>query len=156
MAINERFSPEAWDAVIAGPFHAAFAIIAADPGGVVGAAKEAAALAGILSAGDGAGGLVDEVAAAIGRDRPAMGDLGLRRRPRDEVLTSSVEAMRHAVSVVHTTSPEEAGAYARWLVAISERVAQAANEGGVLGLGGERVSEDEQAALSRIRATLGA
>ena len=52
-------------------------------------------------------------------------------------------------------SPEELDAYKRFTLTVAERAAQADKSGGVLGIGGERVSESESAALDEIAATLG-
>jgi hypothetical protein len=38
----------------------------------------------------------------------------------------------------------EADEFKRWLVTVAHRVAEAANEGGLFGFGGERVSEAEK------------
>jgi len=42
----------------------------------------------------------------------------------------------------------------RWLYGIADKVANAAKEGGFLGFGGTRVSEDEQAFLTDLRTAL--
>jgi hypothetical protein len=155
VAFEEQFGAEDWQAVVRGPFQAALAIVAADPGGLLAAAKEGGALAGVMRAGDGAGGLVDEVVADIRSDRPSMKELGISRQRKDEALASAIEAMTHAAGIVEAKAPAEAAAYTSWLVGISERVANAAKEGGLLGFGGELVSDDERTALDQIRSALG-
>ena len=155
MAFEEQFGAEEWQIVVRAPFQAALAIVAADPGGLVAAAKEGGALAGVMRSGDGAAGLVDELVADIQSDRPSMKEVGLARQPKDQALASAISAMTQAVSVVEAKAPAEAAGFRQWLYGISERVANAAKEGGLLGIGGERVSDDEQAALNRIRSALG-
>jgi hypothetical protein len=49
----------------------------------------------------------------------------------------------------------EAEGYKRWLLTVAQRVAEAAKEGGFLGIGGVRVSEAEQATLAEIAGALG-
>ena len=45
---------------------------------------------------------------------------------------------------------EEADEFKKWLLTIGRRVAEASNEGGVFGFGGERVSEAEKNVLRQI------
>ena len=47
-------------------------------------------------------------------------------------------------------TPAEADEFKQWLMTIGQRVAEAANEGGIFGIGGERVSEEEKNALRQI------
>ena len=154
MAFEEQFGEEAWKTVVKGPFSAALAIVAADPGGLIAAAKEGGALASVMRGGDGAGGLVDELVADIRSDRPSMREVGIQRQSKDKALAASIEAMKAAVAVVQEKAPAEVVGYKSWLVSISERVANAAKEGGILGIGGELVSDDEEAALNQIRSAL--
>ena len=51
--------------------------------------------------------------------------------------------------------PEEADEFKKWLLAIGRRVAEASNEGGIFGIGGERVSEAEKNVLRQIAFALG-
>lgn len=44
----------------------------------------------------------------------------------------------------------EADEFKRWLVTVAQRVAEAANEGGLFGFGGERVSEAEKSVIRQI------
>lgn len=48
----------------------------------------------------------------------------------------------------------EAGAYRHWLVSIAEQVVTAASTGGLLGLGGEQVTESERRFRDRLSAAL--
>ncbi len=52
-------------------------------------------------------------------------------------------------------TPEEAAEYKEWAMSIAENVAKAAKEGGFLGFGGERVSDDEKKLYSDIANALG-
>ncbi len=155
MAFEEQLGTDDWQTVVKAPFQAALAIVSADPGGLVAAAKEGGALASVMRGGDGTGGLVDELVADITSDRPSMKEIGISRQPKDQTLDSAIESMTEAVSVVEAKAPDEAAAFKIWLYSISERVANAAKEGGMLGIGGELVSADEQAALAQIRVALG-
>jgi hypothetical protein len=52
-------------------------------------------------------------------------------------------------------SAEEAADYKRWLLAIAQRVASAAKEGGIFGFGASQVSKSEVATLNEISSALG-
>ena len=47
-------------------------------------------------------------------------------------------------------SPEEAAEYKQWAMSVAANVAKAAKEGGVLGFGGERVSEGEKTLFAEL------
>jgi hypothetical protein len=51
--------------------------------------------------------------------------------------------------------PEEADEFKKWLLTVGHRVAEAANEGGIFGFGGERVSDAEKNVLRQIAFALG-
>ena len=51
-------------------------------------------------------------------------------------------------------SASEAAEYKEWVISIAEKVAAAAKEGGFLGFGGERISEEERELLQEIQETL--
>jgi hypothetical protein len=53
------------------------------------------------------------------------------------------------------TTPAEAEAFGRWALSVGRHVAQAAKEGGFLGVGGALVSEKERATLSELAFALG-
>ncbi|WP_244496171.1 hypothetical protein [Ensifer sp. Root31] len=65
-----------------------------------------------------------------------------------------IETLQQARTVVETKAPDDASAFAAWLYQISQRVAEAAKEGGFLRFGGVAVSEAEKATLSEISAAL--
>ena len=52
-------------------------------------------------------------------------------------------------------TPEEAASFRLWLVQAAEAAAEAAKEGGFLGIGAVRVSKGEQVMIDRIRQILG-
>ncbi|MEJ5249598.1 hypothetical protein [Caldilinea sp.] len=60
-----------------------------------------------------------------------------------------------AVRTVAQKAPEEMEAFRRWLLTLARRAAEATKEGGFLGLGGERISPEEWAALHELEAALG-
>ena len=58
-------------------------------------------------------------------------------------------------ALVDAKGGADADGFKRWLAGLGERVAQAATEGGFLGIGGTRVSDKEESTLADIRTALG-
>jgi len=71
-----------------------------------------------------------------------------------EIKAKCIETLRQAGAVVDAKAPSDAGAFKSWLRQISQHVAEAATEGGVLGIGGVPVSEAEKATLTEISSAL--
>jgi hypothetical protein len=66
-----------------------------------------------------------------------------------------LEELRAAQAlVVAKAQPDEAAAFARWLVAAAQSAAEAAKEGGFMGFGAEQVSDREEAMLDQVRAAV--
>jgi hypothetical protein len=67
-----------------------------------------------------------------------------------------LEELRAVQDLVEAkATPEEATAFARWLVEVAQDAADAAKEGGFMGFGAEQVSAGEQHMLDELRSTLG-
>jgi hypothetical protein len=80
----------------------------------------------------------------------------LQGKPPDQLRAAALEACRQAATLVEKKGkPDEAQAFKQWLVSVSQQVAEAAKEGGFLGLGGIRVSEQETSALKDLTSVLG-
>ena len=62
--------------------------------------------------------------------------------------------IKAGTAAVAAKSPAEARAYRDTILAVATAAAEAAKEGGFLGIGGTLVSEDEQTALNTIKAAL--
>jgi hypothetical protein len=71
-----------------------------------------------------------------------------------EIKAKCVETLRQVAGVVDTKAPGDATAFKTWLRQISQHVAEAAKEGGFLGIGGVAVSEAEKATLAEISSAL--
>jgi hypothetical protein len=73
----------------------------------------------------------------------------------DEFNTYMLSNCQKAIALVGERSGAQAASeYRQWSMAIAEKVAQAASEGGFLGFGGEQVSEGEKQLLAKIEQTL--
>jgi hypothetical protein len=87
-------------------------------------------------------------------DRARFGsDPGHLRAP--DIVAAALGALREAVSLLERkASAEELDHYAHFVLAMAHRVAQSHREGAFLGLGGQPVSDKEQAALDEIAQVL--
>lgn len=72
--------------------------------------------------------------------------------PRGVLRDKSVQWLREAVAVLRKKAPDEVAAYQKWVVGFASDVANAASEGGLLGISGEKISAEEARYLAAIRA----
>ena len=166
MAIQERFTPEEWQEVVAGPVDVGMMITFTQPQGPSGLAREMKAIhdATVTGVINSPSELVREVGAVLAREKGEGG-------APDQLKASAERAKEHskgdpqpyflgqvtrAATLVSQKAPEEASAYKEWLVACAEKTAQAAKEGGFLGMGGTHVTDRETAAIERLKAALDA
>jgi hypothetical protein len=83
-----------------------------------------------------------------------------RRRRRSVRRTSRKRRRKHSVRARRSRrlgrkAPGEAESSKRWLLGAAQRAAEAAKEGGFLGIGAVRVSEAERTALAEVAQALG-
>jgi hypothetical protein len=71
-----------------------------------------------------------------------------------EMPAKCIETLRQVAALVDAKVPNDAAAFKGWLRQISQHVAEAANEGRFLGIGGVPVSEAEKATLQDISSAL--
>jgi hypothetical protein len=159
MTPKDAFTDEEWTRLMRAPFVAGMAISLADPGGPIEAFKETSAtLKAVRAAENGASGeLVEAVAqdvVALARERksPLAGFKPTSGATAGVEILDELKAAHRIVS--EKATPEEAEAFAAWLVAVAQAAADAAKEGGFMGFHAERVSEGEQRMLDSIRAAL--
>ncbi len=157
MTTKSDFTEDEWTRVVRAPLVAGLAISLADPGGPIETAKESMATLKNATNPPSREQLLSEVALEIQgmaqqRQNPLSGFRPTGASPGEAVLAELTEVQR---VVAAKATPEEAGAFGRWLVAAAQAAADAAKEGGFLGFGAEQVSEREQAVLDRVRAALG-
>jgi hypothetical protein len=86
------------------------------------------------------------------RHNPLSGFKPTRQQHPGEQVLDEVRAVQELVNAKAT--PEEAAAYADWLVHSAKGAAEAAKDGGFMGFGAEQVSDREQAMLERVRDTV--
>jgi hypothetical protein len=158
MATKADFTPEEWKLLKSAPVNATTYIITASMSGPVGMVKEFLTMAG--SVGDlqknpDALPLLKELFPA---DEKSEGEGSGEKKEvsNDPAARAAVLAdLKGALAVLDAKAGGDAAAFKQWLYVVTEKVANAAKEGGFLGIGGERVSADEQAAMDEIKALLG-
>jgi hypothetical protein len=148
MTKKADFNAEEWSVIGEGPLLAGARVITAGKGGTL---RETLALGKVYAQAreqQGESELLDALVAAppaLDRNRLQGGD----------IATVATEGLREAVRIMQEkATPEELDAYRKFVLSLAEAAANAHKEGGVLGVGGTRVSESEQAALDEIAATL--
>ena len=138
------------------------AITAADPSGLWGLLKEG--MAGgwaLFEAKQNAN--VNPLVNAVAQDF-AEGDARTLARDRVQAVFKDAQAadlkrravdeLRSVATLLDAKAPQDAAAFKTWLRDIAQKAAEAANEGGFMGLGGVTVSDAEKATLAEISTAL--
>jgi hypothetical protein len=150
MTTKAAFNAEEWARVVEAPLLAGLRVAAADRGGTI---RESLAVGQAYKdarAHQGESELLDEIVASP----PAID--AKRVQEMGDVAAASRERLAEALALVkENATPDELGSYSWFVRSVADAVAQAHKEGGVLGIGGRRVSEKEQAALDEIASELG-
>jgi D-tyrosyl-tRNA(Tyr) deacylase len=156
MSTKNDYSSEEWKAIASAPVAAGMFITLADTSGPVGIAKEAMAVGRAIT--DAAQGQTPEIVKAIAMSmkesgRPETPEIPMMA-PRAKSKLALTNTIRSAVDAVERHSPSEVEPYKAWLAAVAKKVAEAAKEGGFLGMGGTLVSQKEEDALKELDAVL--
>jgi hypothetical protein len=143
------------------PFVAGMAISMADPGGPIEVAKESVAMIKAATSPSSREELVTAVALDIQAESQQKQNPLKGYRPSKEDPGSAGEQVLAELSAVQAivaakATPEETAAFGAWLVDTAQAAADAAEEGGFMGIGAERVSTREQDMLDRVRAAVSA
>ena len=148
MATKADFNAEEWSKLVEGPLLAGTWVSRTSGGGKI---REAVAVAKVYAAGrqeQGDSALLDEIVASPpGIEGTAQGD-----DPSAVVRARLAEALR----IIDEKSPEDSDAYRGFVVAVARAAAEAHKEGGFIGIGGRKISDEEAAALKEIQAVLDA
>lgn len=162
MATKQNFTPEEWTKVLESIMLASMAVSAADPSGLLGTVKEALASKSALAASKRDADSNELINAVIADLETKEGRSAIQNackhvagaKPAD-IVHRSLDNLRQVSAILDMKAPHDAVAFKAWLYGISQRVAEAATEGGFLGLGGVRVSDAEKATLADIAKALG-
>jgi hypothetical protein len=148
MTTKAEFNAEEWERVAQAPALAGLLVITAERGGTI---RESVALGRAYAEArrDGGSELLEQVAATAPQVEPAS--LG----PADQLRQQLPDRIREAVRIVkEKATPEEAEEYRQFILRLADVVAHAHKEGGVLGIGGKEVSEQERAVLDELARAL--
>jgi hypothetical protein len=135
MATKADFNAEEWSKLVEAPLLAGLRVSGASGGGKI---REAVAVAKVYAAA-----------------RQAHGDSALLTAPGDDPSAVVTARLHEALGIVDTKgSPEDADAYRKFVVAVARGAAEAHKEGGFIGIGGRKISDEEAAALKEIQAVV--
>jgi hypothetical protein len=149
------FTEDEWTRIVRAPFVAGMAISLADPGGPIETTKETVATLKSATNPPSREQLLAEVALDVqAMTQRRQSPLGGYRPTADgapwgEQVLDELRAVQALVAA--KAAPEEAAAFARWLVASAQAAADAAKEGGFLGFRAQQVSDREAAMLEQVR-----
>ncbi len=150
MTTKAEFNAQEWQTIVEGPAIAGMIVVTAQRGGTI---RESLGMAKAYTEArraDGEPELLSEVVAKPPSVEPRQFEDAATLR------SEGLQRLRDAVALLEgRASAEEVEAFKRFALAVAERAAEATKSGGVLGIGGERVSEAESAALDEIATALG-
>jgi hypothetical protein len=157
MLTRDRLTAVQWQAVRNTPHHVIIAVSAAGGSPFDEMLERAAGLQGIVDAGNSTHPLVSEIAGAThimnAQDeiRRWYYTLEEPHRTPQSLQDKALETARHALEALGTHgTAEDLAHYAEFVLSLANRVARAAREGDVMGLGGELVSSGERRFLERL------
>jgi hypothetical protein len=151
MTTKADFNAEEWTTLVEAPLLAGMRVVAAERGGTL---KESLAVGRTYAEArkrHGESPLLDAIVASP----PAMDPARLREGGGNVEQLATTRLGEAAGLIDAKASADEAQAYKQFVLTVADAVANAHKEGGFAGIGGRPVSDDEQAALDSIRATLG-
>jgi hypothetical protein len=158
MASKADFTAEEWKTIVGAAPMVGLAVTCASPNGPWGVLKEmlsmGMAMAEMLQKGS-SNPLIAELAADLkARQTKLEPPQGIRDPEQcKELALNHVRTVNDLIN--RKVKAEEADEFKKWLLAIGRRVAEASNEGGIFGFGGERVSDAEENMLRQIAFALG-
>jgi hypothetical protein len=163
MANKQNFTPEEWTKILESMMLTGMAVSAADPNGLWGTMREAlagrTAIAGMKprsTSNELIKAVITELDTKEGRSviQKAL-ETRVAGATSAEIVQRSLENLRQVAAILDAKAPGDAADFKAWLEDISRQVAEAATEGGFLGIGGVRVSDAEKATLADIEKALG-
>jgi hypothetical protein len=158
MSTKTDYVDEEWMHLRRAPFVVAAGITISDPGGPIEIAHETTGALKAASSPPSREQLLIEVSQEISsmvaqKQNPLEGFKPEGSTPADQMVLDEIGVVNDILDAKAT--PEEAAAFRKWLLDVAQATADAAKEGGFLGIGAVRVSEGEQSMLDRLRSTLG-
>lgn len=157
MSTKTDYTPEEWALLARTPFMTGLIITLAAPSGITGVLEESQAVSQALIAAS-ISSQTDPLLVSLIRDiQTSKGQLAKpeERLNPQTAPEAALEALKAAVDLLsHKATPEESRAFRSWLLEIAFQAAEAAKEGGILGIGGVQVNQAEETALAQIQQIL--
>lgn len=152
------FTPEEWKIIVAAAPMVGLAVTCASPNGPWGVLKElismGMAMAEMLQKGS-SNPLIAELAADL-KARQTKLEPPPGMKEAEQCKQAAMNHVREVSALLdRKVKSEEADDFKKWLIAVGRRVAEASNEGGIFGIGGEKVSDAEKNVLRQIAFALG-
>ena len=152
------FTPEEWKKIVAAAPMVGLAVTCASPNGPWGVMKEmlsmGMAMAEMLQKGS-SNPLIADLAADL-KARQIKPEPPQNLQDPEQCKDAALQHVRAVNEILDSRfKGPETDEFKRWLVTVAHRVAEAANEGGLFGFGGERVSEAEKSVIRQIAFSLG-
>lgn len=162
MVNKQNFTPEEWAKILESMMLAGMAVSAAEPSGLWGTIKEAFASRSAIAASQHSASnelvkaAIAELQTQEGRStvQAALRELMAGAEP-SQIAQRALAHLREVSAILDAKAPGDAAAFRDVLRGISQKVAEASLEGGILGLGGTRISDAEKATLADIEKALG-
>jgi hypothetical protein len=162
MTTKADYTNEEWLEIMKTPIYAGFYVMFADPS-FTGMLKEMKAMGEVIQSADPPGHareLVADIAADFEQMTQEKESFAQDQVPQSADQETAkryiLDKVGEGVEVVGGKAESmELLAYKQWLVAVAKAVAEAAKEGGFMGIGGQYVSEKEMVAMEDISNTLG-
>jgi Bacterial protein of unknown function (DUF937) len=142
-----------WAQVQAAPAAALMMVATADLSGPLGSIKEVQAASKAMADATRQADPASLVGAAFGSGI----DTDMLKQVRELAPSKDklVDIVKAGAAAVAAKDPAQAAAYRSAILSVAQSAAEAAKEGGFLGIGGTLVSKEEQAALDQLKAALG-
>lgn len=153
MARKSDFTPDEWKTIVAAAPMVGLAVTCASPNGPWGVMKEllsmGMAMSEMLQKGS-SNTLISELMADLKARQTKLEPPQGMKEPEQckEAALNHIRAVNDLIN--RKVKGEEGDEFKRWLITVGHRVAEASNEGGIFGFGGERVSDAEKSVLRQI------
>lgn len=150
MTAKAEFNAEEWDQVVDGPAIAGLIVVAAQRGGTIRESLHMGRVYADARKEHAESDLLGEIVST-------PPSIDAKRYGTPEALRNTgLSQIRDAVALLEAkATPDELDAYRKFTLTVAQAAAEADKSGGFLGVGGERVSDSESAALDQIADALG-
>ena len=150
--LRKTFNDADWNKVRMAHMAATYVVMSASPSGFMGSGQELASAAGAIAAAAKGASPTSLVGTAFGGGltKAELEAVNSKTPSKAEALA----AIKAGLAAVKAQSPADAAAYRAMILGVATKTAEAAKEGGFLGIGGTQVSAEENAAISDITAAL--